>query len=138
MVTSNTNPPELKLGQGVLHGGIYPLNSGMVNRYNLTPTVEEVMEFQRELNVKIILENFSVWKSVFLAPFEPLEQILSNLHNFCIFAQLYNKSWGANSHLGVRSNLTPINSKNLLTETIGPHYMELENLDSEILVLNSI
>jgi hypothetical protein len=40
--------------------------------------------------------------------------------------------------LGVRSNSTPINSKNLLTEPIGPHYMKLENLDFETLILNSI
>jgi hypothetical protein len=58
MVTSNTNSPKLKLGQGVLHGGLYPLHSDMVNMHNLTPTIEEVMEFQRGLNVKLILENF--------------------------------------------------------------------------------
>jgi hypothetical protein len=39
MVTSNTNPPELKLGQGVLHGGLYPLHSDLVNMHNLTPPV---------------------------------------------------------------------------------------------------
>jgi hypothetical protein len=45
-VTSNTNPPELKLAQGVLHGGLYPLRSDIVNMHNLTPTIQEVMEFQ--------------------------------------------------------------------------------------------
>jgi hypothetical protein len=55
MVTSNTNPPELKHGQGILHGGLYPLHSDLVNMHNLTPTVQEVMEFQRGLNVKLIL-----------------------------------------------------------------------------------
>jgi hypothetical protein len=59
-VTSNTNPPELKLGQGVLHAGLYPLHSNLVNMHNLTPTVREVIEFQRRLNVKLILENFSL------------------------------------------------------------------------------
>jgi hypothetical protein len=58
MVTSNTNPLELKLRQGILHGGLYPLHSNLVGTHNLTPTVEEVMEFQRGLNVKLILENF--------------------------------------------------------------------------------
>jgi hypothetical protein len=47
MVTSNTNPPELKLGQGVLHGGLYPLHYDLVNMHNITPTVEEVMKFQK-------------------------------------------------------------------------------------------
>jgi hypothetical protein len=90
-VTSNTNPPELKLGQGVLHGGLYPLHSDLVNMNNLTPTVEEVMEFQRGLNVQLILEKFQVWKSALLAPFGPLKQILPNLHNFCRFSHFYNK-----------------------------------------------
>jgi hypothetical protein len=54
-VTSNTNPPELQLGQGVLHDSLYPLNSDLVNMHNVTPTVEEVIEFQRGLNVKLIL-----------------------------------------------------------------------------------
>jgi hypothetical protein len=47
MVTSNTNPPEVKLGQGVLHGCLYPLNSDLINMHNLTPTVKEVTEFQK-------------------------------------------------------------------------------------------
>jgi hypothetical protein len=58
MVTSNTNPPELKLGQGVLHGGLYPLHSDLVDMRNLTPNVKEVMEFQGGINVKLIPENF--------------------------------------------------------------------------------
>jgi hypothetical protein len=58
MVTTNTNPLELKLGQGVLYGGLHPLHSDLVNMHNLTPTVKEVMGFQRGLNVKLILENF--------------------------------------------------------------------------------
>jgi hypothetical protein len=57
-VTSNKNPPELKLGQGVFHGGLYPLHSDLISMHNLTPTIGEVMEFQRGLNVKVILENF--------------------------------------------------------------------------------
>jgi hypothetical protein len=40
--------------------------------------------------------------------------------------------------LGVRSNSTPINHKKFLTEPIGPPYIELANLDFEILILNSI
>jgi hypothetical protein len=58
-VTSNTNPPELKLGQRVLLGSLCPFHSDLVNMHNLTPIVEEVMEFQRGLNVKLILENFA-------------------------------------------------------------------------------
>jgi hypothetical protein len=58
MVTSNTNPPELKLRQGVLHGGLYPLHSDLVDMHNLTPNVKEVMEFQGGINVKLIPKNF--------------------------------------------------------------------------------
>jgi hypothetical protein len=50
-VTSNTNPPVHKLGQGVLHGGLVPLHYDLVNMHNLTPTIKEVMEFQRGLNI---------------------------------------------------------------------------------------
>jgi hypothetical protein len=57
-VTSNTNPPVHKLGQGVLHGGLVPLHYDLVNMHNLTPTIKEVMEFQRGLNIKLIMENF--------------------------------------------------------------------------------
>jgi hypothetical protein len=73
MVSSNTNPPELKLGHEVIHGRVYPLHSDLVNMNILTLNVEQVMEFQRGLIVKPILENFKVWKSVFLALFQPLK-----------------------------------------------------------------
>jgi hypothetical protein len=87
MVTSNTNPPELKLGHWALHGGLCPLSSDLVKMHNLTPVVEEVMEFQRGLNVKLITRA-QTWKLVFLAPLGPLKQILSKLHNFCRFSNL--------------------------------------------------
>jgi hypothetical protein len=58
MVTSNTNSLELKLGEGVLHDDLYPLHTDLVDKHNLTPTAEEVMEFQRGLNVKLILKKF--------------------------------------------------------------------------------
>jgi hypothetical protein len=44
-VTSNTNPLELKLGQVVLHGGVYHLYYDLVNMHNLTPTFKEVIKF---------------------------------------------------------------------------------------------
>jgi hypothetical protein len=45
---------------------------------------------------------------------------------------------GRKFSFGSKSNSTLINSKNLLTEPIDPHYMKLENLDFEIRILNSI
>jgi hypothetical protein len=44
-VPSNTNLLELKLGQVVLHGGVYHLYYDLVNMHNLTLTFKEVMEF---------------------------------------------------------------------------------------------
>jgi hypothetical protein len=44
-VTTNMNPPELKLGQGLLHGGLQTLLSDLVDMHRLTPKIEEVMEF---------------------------------------------------------------------------------------------
>jgi hypothetical protein len=72
-VTSNTNPPEIKLEQGVLHGGLYPLHSDLFDMHNLTPTVEEVMEFQRGLNVKLTLKNFVSLKISFLSSIWTIE-----------------------------------------------------------------
>jgi hypothetical protein len=57
-VTSNTNPPELKLGQRVLHGGLKALQSDMTHMDSLSPKIQEVMEFQIRLVVKLKLENF--------------------------------------------------------------------------------
>jgi hypothetical protein len=53
-----------------------------------------------------------------------LEEILTDLRNLFIFAHLYNKSLETNSLLGVWSNSIPINSQNLLTWLIDPHYTE--------------
>jgi hypothetical protein len=86
-VTSNTNPPELKLGQVVLHGGLNTLHSDLVDMHKLTHNIAVVMEFQKRLIVKLILGN-SVGKSVFLALIGPLKQILSDLNNFCRFVHL--------------------------------------------------
>jgi hypothetical protein len=43
-------------------------------------------------------------------------------------------SMGNKSYLGVRSDLTQINSQKLLTEPIGPHYIETQNLQSLSLI----
>jgi hypothetical protein len=42
-VTSNTNLPELKLGQGVLHDGVQTLHSDLTNMHRLSPKIKEVM-----------------------------------------------------------------------------------------------
>jgi hypothetical protein len=41
------NPPVLKLGQGVLHDGLLTLLFYLVDKYKLTPKIQEVMKFQR-------------------------------------------------------------------------------------------
>jgi hypothetical protein len=51
---------------------------------------------------------------------------------------MYNKSSGTNSILEVLSNSIPINSQNLLTEPISPHYTETYKLRIYILILKSI
>jgi hypothetical protein len=44
--TTNANPSELKLGQGVLHGDLQTVHYDLVYMHNLTPKIQEVMEFQ--------------------------------------------------------------------------------------------
>jgi hypothetical protein len=80
------------------------------------------------LIVKLILEKFQVWKLVCIGLFGPFKQIIPDLNNFCRFVHLYNKSCGTISIFVVWSNLIPINSQNLLTEPIGPHYTKTYKL----------
>jgi hypothetical protein len=62
-MTSNTNPPKLKLGQEVIHGDLQIMCCDLVDMRRLTPNIEEVMKFQRRLSILLNL-NFHVWKSV--------------------------------------------------------------------------
>jgi hypothetical protein len=116
------NPSTLHFGQGLLHGDIQRLYYGVGDRHASYPNIEEDMEFTIVLFIKQKLKEIctksetelvcSVWT---------LEKKLFDLYNFCSFVQLYNKSWEINSLLRARSNSTPINSGNLLTEYIDPH-----------------
>jgi hypothetical protein len=77
IVTTMANPPYLKLGQGVLHGDLQILHSHLVDMQKLISQIQEVMEFQRWLLIKQILEKspslgFCAW----IALFGPLKQIL--------------------------------------------------------------
>jgi hypothetical protein len=91
----------------------------------LNPIIEEVMEFQSGLSAKQNLEK--VLESCdWIALFRPLKQILLCIHNFCRFAYSLNKSWRRNSLLGVRPNLTPLNSQKLLTEPTSPQCTGVE------------
>jgi hypothetical protein len=50
------NPIELQFGQEVLHGDLKCLNYDLVDMQNLTPMIQEVMEFQKWLTDMQILE----------------------------------------------------------------------------------
>jgi hypothetical protein len=125
IATRFPNWPVLHFGQGVLHDDLQSLHYQPFDTYKLSSKIQEVIEFQRWLVVKLILEK-SVWKLVCITLFGPFKQILIDLNNFCIFAHLYNKSSGTISLLGVWSNSIPINSQNLLTQPISPHYRDFE------------
>jgi hypothetical protein len=45
IVTSNINPPELRLGQGVPHDGLQTFLSDLVDLLSLALKIEEVMKF---------------------------------------------------------------------------------------------
>jgi hypothetical protein len=53
------NPPELQLGQEVIHGNLQCLCYDLVDIHKLSPQIDEVIEFPRRLNVKQILEKIS-------------------------------------------------------------------------------
>jgi hypothetical protein len=55
-LTTNVNPTELKHRQVVLHDDLQTLHSNLVDIYSLTPHIEEVIEFQRKLIVKLNLK----------------------------------------------------------------------------------
>jgi hypothetical protein len=50
-VSTNKNPPELKLGKGVFHGDLQTLVSNIVHMDRLAPKIKEVLEFQKGLSV---------------------------------------------------------------------------------------
>jgi hypothetical protein len=52
------NPSKLHFGQEVLHGDLKRLKYDLSNMHTLTHKMKEDIEFQRGINVKLILENF--------------------------------------------------------------------------------
>jgi hypothetical protein len=55
IATPIVNPPELHFGQEMLHGDLQYLHYDLVDMHKLSPKIQEIMEFQRRLNVKQIL-----------------------------------------------------------------------------------
>jgi hypothetical protein len=56
-VTTKANPPKIKFGQVVLHGDQQTLHFDLTDMNKLTTKIEEVIEFQRKLSIKLNLEN---------------------------------------------------------------------------------
>jgi hypothetical protein len=67
-LTTIGNPPELKLGQEVLHGDLQSLHSTLADMNTLTPHIKELMEFQNRLIGKLKLENSPSLESVLDQP----------------------------------------------------------------------
>jgi hypothetical protein len=57
-----TNPSKLHFGQEVLYGDIQRLEYGLGGMYTLTLKINENIEFQRGISVKLNLGKFQVWK----------------------------------------------------------------------------
>jgi hypothetical protein len=75
----------------VLHGDVQSLHGELVDMHKLSHQIDEVMEFQKWLIIKLNLMNFSkVWKLDCIVLFGP--QIFPEFDNFCTFANLYSKS----------------------------------------------
>ncbi len=53
IVFTSINSPVHKLGQGVLQDGLQTLLFDLVDMYRLSHKIEEVIEFQRRLSVKL-------------------------------------------------------------------------------------
>jgi hypothetical protein len=65
------NPPELNVGQDVLHGDLKCLHYDLVDMHKLTPKIKEVMEFQIQVIVKQFMGKFAVWRLGCIALFGP-------------------------------------------------------------------
>jgi hypothetical protein len=59
IATTIANPPEHKFGHDLIHCDIQCLHYDLVYMHKLNPKIQEVMEFQRYLLVKLIQEKFS-------------------------------------------------------------------------------
>jgi hypothetical protein len=65
----------------MLHGDVQSLHYHLADMVKLTPKIQEVMEFQKWLIIKLILEKFCL-KTDCIALFGPLKQILPDLRIF--------------------------------------------------------
>jgi hypothetical protein len=54
------NAPELHFGQGLLYGDLQRLDYDLGDRYTLTPNINEDIEFQRGLIIKLKPGKFSL------------------------------------------------------------------------------
>jgi hypothetical protein len=54
------NAPELRFGQGLLYGDLQRLDYDLGDRYTLTPNINEDIEFQRGLIIKLKPGKFSL------------------------------------------------------------------------------
>jgi hypothetical protein len=53
IVTAIANPPDLKFGHEGLHGDIQTFHSDLVDMHKLTPHIEELIEFEKRLLLKL-------------------------------------------------------------------------------------
>jgi hypothetical protein len=55
-VATISKPPELKLGQGLLYGGLRTLHYDLVDMHKKNLNIQEGIGFQRWLIIKLILD----------------------------------------------------------------------------------
>jgi hypothetical protein len=57
VATAIANPPELNIGQGVLHGALQTFHYDLIDMHKLTPNIQEIIAFTKWLSDKQILRN---------------------------------------------------------------------------------
>jgi hypothetical protein len=90
IATNIANLPELNFGQEVLHADQPCLHYDLVDMHKLSPHIDEVMEFQKWLIIKLNLKNFlKSGNSVVQLCLDPPNKYF--LKNFCIFVNFHKK-----------------------------------------------
>jgi hypothetical protein len=56
IVATISKPPELKLGQGLLYGGLRTLHYDLVDMHKKNLNIQEGIGFQRWLIIKLIMD----------------------------------------------------------------------------------
>jgi hypothetical protein len=67
------NAPELHFGQGLLHGDLQRLDYDLGDRYTLNSNIEEDIEFQRGILIKLKPGNFLCLESELISSVWTLE-----------------------------------------------------------------